>query len=547
MSGKQNDSKSTDVLIPKVTPPHVESCKKRKGERPQDDTKHLRPSTARRRLISNDNESETRANRNPGSCHVGTQEACLVPTDSDASSAIPFSQQLTQPVAYTQDLSAGLDDHQQQPTLLGFLEDNNDPSTKKEIRKDTVVLGRSHSADVTIENESVSREHCKLVFSPDSGTCSLVPLKTCWIKQDNRWYAVAEDRTSSLPHQGRFRLLPPGKAAEARCEGVDFTLFLTATETEEPPAPGSHSFDVQYLKLLRSIEQDGVGKVNKKGLNRALPRSFLLDIDLGDPKGEDRSLLPVTSLRSLYGGRGALIEALWYLRGEDHIQFLQHNKCHFWDKQAIKKGDVDWVGWSYGLLTNFPQANGDQKGINQLEERVIKPLCKHGSCSRNMTCSLDKPGEETVQGACTSGIQFSVSGHSTEEEALNLTINQRSSDVMMGLPHDVVVWSIILHLVRREAWIRAKRKLLAGKLSFVIGQNAAHVYQLNWGSMQEILEREPIPECQPYLVVEDEDLTNPRGIFDLAKNYNPKSLRICNYTKASYHPAITLEQAVEHE
>jgi thymidylate synthase len=60
----------------------------------------------------------------------------------------------------------------------------------------------------------------------------------------------------------------------------------------------------------------------------------------------------------------------------------------------------------------------------------------------------------------------------------------------------------------------------AGKLCFVIGQNAAHVYQQNEHAMRTILEREPKANCQPFLVVNDN--ADQRGIFDLAKYFNPK-------------------------
>jgi len=325
--------------------------------------------------------------------------------------------------------------------------------------------------------------------------------------------------------------------------------------------PGSHSFDVQYLKLLQSIQSDGIWKHNTKGSNCTLSSAFTLNVDLYDSSGKDRNLLPLTSLRNLYGGRGALVEALWYLRGEDDATFLQRNKCAFWDKQAIDKDSKpSWVGLNYGLLTHFPGTPG-QSPINQLEQNVISRLLKEGSCSRNMICSLGKPGEDTVQEACTACVQFSVSllpnknAESEEqvEEALDLTVTQRSSDVMVGLPHDVVVWSIILHLVRREVWIRSRRKLLAGKLSFTINQNAAHVYQVNHQEMLEILQRKPIPDCQPHLVIDGEETQdggtmNERSMFEFAKSYDDanikKLFRIKDYTKNVHHPAIKLSQAM---
>lgn len=151
-------------------------------------------------------------------------------------------------------------------------------------------------------------------------------------------------------------------------------------------------------------------------------------------------LAPYYYTSLLYQGRAAVIESLWYIRGEDNIRFLQEHRCHFWDAQAKDDG---FIGLSYGLLTNFPGENGNDS-INQLELNVISKLCR-GESSRNMYITLANPLLETVQQSCSSGIQFSVSA-----ETLDMTVNQRSSDVVLGLPNDVVIWAVIYHLVRRE-------------------------------------------------------------------------------------------------
>jgi thymidylate synthase len=534
MSNSQCD-KST--YTPLVTPPSTKKRKSDDGSRNQDDEdlRNVHFVNAKRKIDL----LGTSYKDNP----VGLLRDHSDNDSSSSRSASPtgphLSQMATQPVDYSQDLFAGLDGTALNvEPLLGVLEDPYDPSNKIELRTTVVTMGRLSTCDVTIPNLRVGRNHCSLTFATDSDgdtICFLSPLSgCCWIRESDEQWSTPTTEKILIPHRGRFRLLQPGRNGNAK--GVEYTLSLTAKAPSEPANPGSHSFDVAYLKLLRQIQMEGVLKLNKKGNNYTLPKLFALNIDLSDKRG--RNLLPLSSLRSLYGGRGALIEALWYLRGEDNVSFLQDNKCHFWDKQATAEG---WVGWNYGLLTNFPQEEG-RGAMNQLEERVIRQLCRPGSSSRNMVCSLDKPGEETVQGACTSSIQFSVSSEDDGCESLQLTVFQRSSDVLMGLPHDVVVWSIILHLVRREVWIRSKRELNAGKLSFVIGQNAAHVYQLNEDAMQMILKREPKQNCQPFLVVDDAD---QRGIFDLAKDFKPESFRICSYTKDVFHPAITLLQAVE--
>ena len=51
--------------------------------------------------------------------------------------------------------------------------------------------------------------------------------------------------------------------------------------------------------------------------------------------------LPLTTLRQIEP-RSALVEAMWYLRGEETIAYLRA-AGRFWDKQAIVHEGID--GW----------------------------------------------------------------------------------------------------------------------------------------------------------------------------------------------------------
>jgi thymidylate synthase len=156
-----------------------------------------------------------------------------------------------------------------------------------------------------------------------------------------------------------------------------------------------------------------------------------------------------------------------------------------------------------------------------------------------MVCSL-MLGETTVQSACTSSVQFARTGNK-----LDLTVNQRSSDVILGLPNDAVVWATILHLVRRELFLRTKGEihLYAGTLNFCISSGGAHVYELNNANFEELLRRPRKTGIQPKLVMQD----CMEGIFDIAKNYargNP-SWTVEGYGIDSHHERMKIEQAVD--
>jgi thymidylate synthase len=162
--------------------------------------------------------------------------------------------------------------------------------------------------------------------------------------------------------------------------------------------------------------------------------------------------------------------------------------------------------------------------------------------------TLSNPSEEAKQPACTSLCQFIVRdcaqrGAETEAkvEALDLLLHQRSSDVIVGLAYDMIVWSTILHLVCREVRRRTEgsRPLKAGRLQLSIG--SAHVYDINLADAETLMEREAISDTVPSLHVDP----SAGGIFEIANNFDggPSLLKVLGYSKEKAHAAIKVEVA----
>jgi len=450
----------------------------------------------------------------------------------------------TQPFNHSQDDSVAEDTAPKQSILVQdagkgktILELFPDETATAGKDVDIYSIGRDPSSSLVCDNKSISRHHADLLHDRRAGCFRFKAHNDCWVLRKNgKWEHIFPESVVPLDVQWSFRLLPNSKHAPE--SGVEFCLGVFQKPAVTEPC-GSASMDEQYLELLRMIKNKGVRQDNKKGPNRTLRDPSTLQINLAND--DDNDLLPITTLRKIFP-QAAILEAVWYLRGENHIYFLQKHNQKFWDKQARHDG---WLGLNYGLLTKYPQdANTQQlSSINQLEERVLKPLCD-GETSRNMLCTLSKPGEPTVQQACTSSVQFAVSG--TNKDILDLTVTQRSSDVILGLPHDVIVWAIVLHLVRRDVRLRSERTLRAGQLNFIITGGGAHVYDINTANMEELLDRKPIPNVRPYLVV-DESCAE-QEMMELAKTYDDNKdvvkLRAACYTKDSCHPKMDIEQAV---
>jgi thymidylate synthase len=404
------------------------------------------------------------------------------------------------------------------------------------------TIGRDVSSNlIVLTHPSIGNRHAKLVYDCTTHAWTLAAIhNTCWIldSDSGKWMGVLPvpgspcSQPKPLPIHATFRLVAPSKSSKGKqLQNVQFTLgrcLRNGNPLGLARAAGSLSLDDEYLELLRKIETTGHMQTNKKGPSKTLREPHTLVIDLY-ADNFTTNLLPITTLRKMYGGKMAIYEALWYIRGENHVEFLQQHNCKFWDAQADCNS---FVGLSYGLLTNFPDNGTGSR--NQLLEKVIEPLCR-GECSRNMNITLCKPGERTVQEACTSGLHFSVG----VGDLLDLTVFQRSSDVILGLPNDVIVWSVILHLVRRDVWLRSGRKLKAGKLHFSIAAGGAHVYALNQSCCAQLLRRQPFDGQQPHMRIDVDDDTN---LFALAQNYKQGQLRVEGYTE--YHAAMKICQAL---
>lgn len=362
---------------------------------------------------------------------------------------------------------------------------------------------------------AVSRQHCLLRTTKDGRlfvrSQTKDKLHFC-LEGETEWrpFLAADGALERTFERQPFRIA----LLDPRGSGRQLIYDLTPVG----PGPGAPSFDEQHRQLIRRILSDEAATMtNKKGSNRMLARPCDIVLDLNASSGKDGATmaLPLTSLRNV-NVKHSVTELLWYLRGEDHIKFLLRHGNPFWT-DIVKNGrrpEEDWLGLNYGLLVNWPSASDGSAPTNQLEEKVIGKLVK-GECSRQMSCTLTKPDEPTEQEACTTACQFLV--RADNPKLLDLCLHQRSSDVIMGLTSDVVVWSILLHLVCREVRMRTNGtvQLSAGRVELKL--MSAHIYTPHVDGASKLASREPNAESRPVLCIAPE--AENRGMFDIAKDF----------------------------
>ncbi len=207
------------------------------------------------------------------------------------------------------------------------------------------------------------------------------------------------------------------------------------------------TFGQVYQDLLSRLLATGVEEKNQRtGATIRIIRggtSFKLNISDG--------ILPTCGLRKTYP-HVAAAELAWCLLGHDHVHWLDKHTT-VWNQFADENGDLE----SYGYRWRY------KFGRDQLQ-LAVRALHKDPSDRRIWISSWDPsedglgaPDQKTVP--CPVGFTLSiVDGH------LDSTFLLRSSDVFMGLPHDVA----------RHAYLMKALATTLGTLPGVMQVTLAH-------------------------------------------------------------------------
>ena len=268
--------------------------------------------------------------------------------------------------------------------------------------------------------------------------------------------------------------------------------------------------------------------------------------------GHDKSYRTKTGTRSLFGAQMrfnlaegfpilttkrvpfGLIksELLWFLRGDTNIKFLLEHNNHIWDEWAFK----NWIqspAYEGPDMTDFGlrvQSEPEFKKIYQAEmkkfdERILNDddfTQKYGNLgnvygaqwrhwekrdgsfidqiqnvidqikttpdSRRMIVTAWNP-EDVPNSAlppCHVMFQFYV-----VDNKLSVQLYQRSGDMFLGVPFNIAIYSLLLHLIARETGLEV------GEFVHTLGD--AHIYDNHFDQVKELLANKPYDSPQLWL------------------------------------------------
>lgn len=280
----------------------------------------------------------------------------------------------------------------------------------------------------------------------------------------------------------------------------------------------------QYLDLVQHVLDNGVKKSNRTDVDTLSSFAYTYRVDLS--KG-----FPLLTTKKVFF-RSVILELLWYLRGEDHVQWLRDEKdVHIWDEWADEDGHVGpiypvlWRRFPYfeceeinfeGNASNLKKKKWVKKEYDQVQAAV--DTLKTNPNSRRIVVSAWHPGllNQMALPPCHIMYIFHVS-----DGKLNCHLTQRSGDIALGIPFNLACYSALCMAIAQETGFEY------GTFSHTIVD--AHIYENHIEGLKKQLKREP--RELPQLEIADKSLDDLEYEDFKLKNYNP-------------HPHIKFEVAV---
>lgn len=258
----------------------------------------------------------------------------------------------------------------------------------------------------------------------------------------------------------------------------------------------------QYHELLKHILEHGSQRDDRTGVGTLSIFGHQMRFDLSEG-------LPVITTKKLHL-RSIIYELLWFLRGDTNTKFLNENKVTIWDEWAGEEGDLgpvygkQWRRWEASNGREIDQISWviDQIKINPYSRRHIVSAWNVGDIDR------------MALAPCHALFQFYV-----DKGDLSCQLYQRSADTFLGLPYNLVSYSLLTHMVAQQCDLKVR--------DFVWTGGDVHLYMNHIEQAKLQLQREPFSLPQLHIK------RKPNSIFD----YEFEDFEILNYKAHPHIPA----------
>lgn len=214
------------------------------------------------------------------------------------------------------------------------------------------------------------------------------------------------------------------------------------------------NWDKQYLKLCKTILENGTEVPNRTGENTIKIPSYNLNFNLEEE-------FPILTTKQMFY-RQAILEMLWIYQAQSNdVRWLQERNVHIWDEWEIdeegywnapqyevdkfghkeKIQDRKYFGKQYAHTIRT--AYGYVVDKYKLTDKCLKLIKDNPFNRRNIISLWQEADLQTgVLEPCVWSSEWDVTdGH------LNVNVHQRSCDVPLGLPFNITQYATLLNML----------------------------------------------------------------------------------------------------
>ncbi len=261
----------------------------------------------------------------------------------------------------------------------------------------------------------------------------------------------------------------------------------------------------QYHDLMRFVLEEGIEKSDRTGTGTKSIFGYQMRFDLSEG-------FPLVTTKKIHT-RSVIHELLWFLKGDQNIQYLKENGVSIWDEWADEEGNLGPV---YGVQwRSWPSSSGNIDQIAQVIDQI-----KQNPDSRRLIVSAWNVSQvqNMALPPCHTFFQFYVA-----EGRLSCQLYQRSADIFLGVPFNIASYALLTMMVAQVVGLEA------GDFIHTFGD--AHLYSnhLEQAALQLQREFRPLPQMKL-----NPEVTN---IFD----FKYEDFELLNYDP---HPHIRAAVAV---
>lgn len=189
----------------------------------------------------------------------------------------------------------------------------------------------------------------------------------------------------------------------------------------------------QYLDLVRATYDGGLLKRNRTGVDTISYFGYHYRHDMRDG-------FPLLTTKKI-SWKNIVVENLWFLSGDPHIEFLRKHGCKFWDPWADDRG---LVPSAYG---NFWRRFQTANGLNDQYAWALGELRRNPMSRRLVISSWDSDNAQTSKLPPCHVIHVYNTQIIDEEPHLCLHLTQRSCDIALGVPYNLAGYAFLLQLM----------------------------------------------------------------------------------------------------